>query len=110
LDPTCQQYGIITKWHGETNEEMVLGWHALAFFCIMEMEFPFTTPQKKNDLRAPIYLKMFLKYLQYWIISKMRICHPRVTSKEKDWIVQKANLDSSIDRATISFELERMVK
>ncbi len=53
---------------------------------------------------------MFLKYLQYWIIFKMRIRHPRVTSKEKDWIVQKANLDSSIDRATISFELERMVK
>jgi hypothetical protein len=46
LETTCQQDGIITKWHGETNKETVLGWHPLAFFCIMEMEFPFTTPQK----------------------------------------------------------------
>ncbi len=26
------------RWHGEVDEEMVLGWHALAFLCLLGVD------------------------------------------------------------------------
>ncbi len=36
---TSQEDDIGVRWHGEVDEEMVLGWHASAFFCLLGVDF-----------------------------------------------------------------------
>ncbi len=35
---TSQGDNTGTRWHGEVNEEMVLGWHASAFLCLLGVD------------------------------------------------------------------------
>lgn len=35
---TSQQDGTGARWHDETDEEVVSGWHASAFLCMLAME------------------------------------------------------------------------
>jgi hypothetical protein len=35
---TSQEDDIGARWHGEVDEEMVLGWHALAFLCLLGVD------------------------------------------------------------------------
>ncbi len=36
---TSQEDDIRARWHGEVDEEMVLGWHASAFLCLLGVDF-----------------------------------------------------------------------
>ncbi len=36
---TTQEDDTRDRWHGEVNEEMVLGWHASAFLCLLGVDF-----------------------------------------------------------------------
>jgi hypothetical protein len=35
---TSQEDNIGARWHGEVNEEMVSGWHASAFLCLLSVD------------------------------------------------------------------------
>jgi hypothetical protein len=35
---TSQEDDTRTRWHGEVDEEMVLGWHASAFLCLLGVD------------------------------------------------------------------------
>jgi hypothetical protein len=36
---TGQEDNTGARWHGEVDEEMVLGWHASAFLCLLGVDF-----------------------------------------------------------------------
>ncbi len=36
---TSQEDDTGARWHGEVDEEMVLGWHASAFLCLLGVDF-----------------------------------------------------------------------
>jgi hypothetical protein len=36
---TSQEDDTRTKWHGEVDEEMVLGWHTSTLLCLLGVDF-----------------------------------------------------------------------
>ncbi len=36
---TSQEDNTGARWHGEVDEEMVLGWHASTFLCLLGVDF-----------------------------------------------------------------------
>jgi hypothetical protein len=100
---TSQEDDIGARWHGEVDEEMVPGWHASAFLCLLGVDFSmedhvtsyssqkvdgqFLDPKvgdgsiDHHDVHDDI---LVLEFLRTSMVSSM------VSVKERDRVLQRA--------------------
>jgi hypothetical protein len=100
---TSQEDDTGAKWHGEVDEEMVPGWHALAFLCLlgvdsnMEGHVTFYSSQRVDGQSSDPEIgdgsighhdvhddTLVLEFLRTIMVPGM------VSAKEKDYVLQRA--------------------